>query len=74
MSALTMQVGDIWLKDTSALHADNKPIWALVLERSEHYNLTKISLLIINLDTGVKETWFLQNIDFKGSPYYKKVA
>jgi hypothetical protein len=73
MSRFTMQVGDIWLKDTSSIHEYNVPIHALILE-IKPYLYSRTTVTYLHLETGSVESWSLDRIDFPNSAYYKKVA
>lgn len=83
---LTMEVGDIWLFDTSAILGNGADIYGRPLSKREHWLILDVNTTLSNvmdktivqylcLEDGTQRDKMFNNIfDFRGNPYYKKVA
>lgn len=81
-----MEIGDIWLFDTTKLHADHNQHHAVI----EHWLILDISsrrysdgtysihTKYLNMNNGTVGDRFTtsktETLDFTGNPYYKKLA
>lgn len=81
LMTLTMEVGDIWLKDMSNLYNDPtlmKEHWLIL--KIDYYGDRKCLVVeYLHLETGRKcdksfSHVLSEHFDFTGNPYYKKVA
>ena len=70
---LTMQVGDIWRKDTSLLHRDNTVQHWLILDIQSEY-AGRILVKFLYLEKALTNDVVMSFVDLTGNPYYKKVA
>lgn len=78
MTAEPMRIGDIWAKDTRHIYEDGTLEHWLILDvetRMSHY-LPKqfVYVLYIVLESGQNGLKDFVGNDFRGNPYYKKVA
>lgn len=70
---LTMQAGDIWRKDTTAIHPTNVVQHWLILDIKNEY-IGRVIIKYMVMETGYVTDTLMTLVDLKGSPYYKKVA
>lgn len=82
----TMEVGDIWLFDTTKIHADHNQHhavfehWLILDIESQRYSDSTYSVYIkyLNMNNGTVGDRFTKSntevLDFTGNPYYKKIA
>lgn len=83
---LTMEVGDIWMFDTSAILGDGVDPYGRPLSKREHWLILDVNATLSNvmdrtivqylcLEDGIqRDKVFNNRVDFRGSPYYKKVV
>ena len=75
----TMQVGDIWRVDLSAVNGSPAEHWLLTdVHKENNFNFSSANIIYqvgyIQLESGRHAGRILYNINMTGSPYFKKVA